>query len=394
MYYTKEKIIELATAVHGDKYDYSLTEGVKNKSEQIIYKCKKHNYIHKQSLHNHLQGKGCPLCAKEKKRCARLFSKEEFIKKATLSHTDIENYDFDKIDFSFRDRLGRMEIYCKEHGRFLIRPSHFINGVGCQWCNGWKKDDEEFRERLQKIHPNLDFSETKYSERDKKGRVKVICPKHGVKYMKYTNLLNGEGCYECSMEEMGKKERLTNEEIIKRAKKIYGESTYSYEKLDTYNRNENNKVIITCPKHGDFEVNLSNFMAGKTGCPSCRHHKLELKIYSKLTQDGIIFEREKTFKWLKNPRTKYNLYLDFYLPEYNVAIECQGGQHFFPIKVFGGEETFQKNIERDRIKKDLCNKNGIKILYFMESRYKNNEKEDFSSVKKLIDEIKNKKHTC
>ena len=46
--------------------------------------------------------------------------------------------------------------------------------------------------------------------------------------------------------------------------------------------------------------------------------------------------------------------LDFYLPEYNIAIECQGIQHFKRIEYFGGEKSFKEQKNRDTIKKELC----------------------------------------
>lgn len=61
---------------------------------------------------------------------------------------------------------------------------------------------------------------------------------------------------------------------------------------------------------------------------------------------------------------KSHLSLDFYLPEYNVAIECQGRQHFESIDFFGGEKGLKETIERDKIKKELCEKNNIKLLYY------------------------------
>ena len=58
------------------------------------------------------------------------------------------------------------------------------------------------------------------------------------------------------------------------------------------------------------------------------------------------------------------MFLDFYLPEYNVAIECQGGQHFSPTELFGGKDFYELTIERDKVKKDLCEEHGINILYY------------------------------
>ena len=58
--------------------------------------------------------------------------------------------------------------------------------------------------------------------------------------------------------------------------------------------------------------------------------------------------------------------LDFFLPEYDIAIECQGRQHFIPVDKFGGQEGFEDTKLRDTLKKKLCEDHGIKILYFTE----------------------------
>ena len=54
--------------------------------------------------------------------------------------------------------------------------------------------------------------------------------------------------------------------------------------------------------------------------------------------------------------------LDFYLPKYNIAIECQGKQHFG----LGGwiSNEFEAIKERDERKRKLCKENGIKLLYY------------------------------
>lgn len=64
--------------------------------------------------------------------------------------------------------------------------------------------------------------------------------------------------------------------------------------------------------------------------------------------------------------------MDFYLPKYNVAIECQGKQHFG----LGGwnNKDYTSIKERDERKRRLCEENGVKLLYYsnlgMEYPYK------------------------
>ena len=84
-------------------------------------------------------------------------------------------------------------------------------------------------------------------------------------------------------------------------------------------------------------------------------------------EESIIFETEKSFEWLKYENS---MLIDFYLPQYNVAIECQGGQHFVPVKKFGGEKGYNIRINRDLEKNKQCFEHNLKILYIIPRRYK------------------------
>jgi hypothetical protein len=50
---------------------------------------------------------------------------------------------------------------------------------------------------------------------------------------------------------------------------------------------------------------------------------------------------------------------DVYFPEYKIAVEYQGDQHFKPIDYFGGEEAYALGQERDKKKRELSRKNGV-----------------------------------
>ena len=95
--------------------------------------------------------------------------------------------------------------------------------------------------------------------------------------------------------------KLTTEEFIEKAKQVHGDK-YDYSKVEYINNRT--KVCIICPEHGEFWQLPSNHLQG-TGCPNCRNYKLELEIKEFLTEQNIIFEQHKNFKWLKNNRS-YN----------------------------------------------------------------------------------------
>ena len=89
-----------------------------------------------------------------------------------------------------------------------------------------------------------------------------------------------------------------------------------------------------------------------------------------LEENKIEYEYQKNFKWLGRQT------LDFYLPKYNIAIECQGDQHYKPVD-FGGKgkewakKLFEKTKKLDRIKLNKVKENNIRMLYINEDN-KNN----------------------
>lgn len=60
--------------------------------------------------------------------------------------------------------------------------------------------------------------------------------------------------------------------------------------------------------------------------------------------------------------TGYPLRFDFYLPDINLVIECDGIQHFRPVKYFGGLQRFDRQRANDQIKNTYCEENNIHLL--------------------------------
>ena len=152
---------------------------------------------------------------------------------------------------------------------------------------------------------------------------------------------------------------MTKEEFIKRAKEMHG-NKYDYSKV--HYKNCDKEVCIVCPEHGEF-WQKPYYHIHKGGCPHCKESKLEKNICKLLTNNEIIFERQKRFNWLGKQS------LDFYLPECNIAIECQGRQHFVPVNYFGGIKAFEYRKLLDKTKKDLCKQNGVNVFYFSDKKW-------------------------
>lgn len=175
--------------------------------------------------------------------------------------------------------------------------------------------------------------------------------------------------------------KITTEDFIERAKKVHGDK-YDYSRVEYEGARK--KVCIICPIHGEFWQEPANHLNGAS-CPYCNcgnKSKMETNIRKKLENEKIEFEQQKTFDWLKYKR---NLFLDFYCDEYKLAIEVQGDQHYVSIERFGGQKDFKIRKERDKIKKMLCEKHGVRLFYITKKNYSLNE------VLKYINETNNKK---
>ena len=122
------------------------------------------------------------------------------------------------------------------------------------------------------------------------------------------------------------------------------------------------KVCIVCPKHGEFWQEPANHING-SNCPYCNCGNK-----SKM-EENIREKLQKENIKFEQQKTfdwlkyKKKLFLDFYCDKYKLAIEVQGDQHYVSVKRFGGEEDFKLRQDRDRVKKMLCEEHGIKMFY-------------------------------
>jgi hypothetical protein len=55
-------------------------------------------------------------------------------------------------------------------------------------------------------------------------------------------------------------------------------------------------------------------------------------------------------------------HLDIWFPDWQIAVEYHGKQHFEPVEFFGGEETFRATQERDARKARLCKQHSFTLF--------------------------------
>lgn len=311
---------------------------------------------------------------------------EEFIAAAKAVHGN--KYDYSKSHFI--SLIDKIEIVCPKHGSFLQTPyNHIIEKHNCQKCSGRNLSTKEIISKFKETHGDkYDYSKVVYQKT--KSKVEIFCPVHGSFFQTPQKHIKGQGCPECA------KKNLTQKQFIEKAIEIHG-NKYDYSK--TVYQEYQKKIIITCPIHGDFNQLSVNHLQG-CGCPKCNQSHMEETMMNLLERNGIKYIYQFHYS-AKNTHST----LDFYLPEYNCAIECQGGQHFTPVDFGGKGIEWAKNEFEIRIKRDIqksieCNVLGIKLYYYINQRFIaciNNQihgniymtNNVFSDINMLLNKIKN-----
>lgn len=349
---SKEEFIEKSQKIHGDKYDYSKVEYKNNKTKVCII-CPEHGEFW-QTPSDHTNSKSeCPKCAEIKRANSRRKTFNEFLIEARMTHG--YRYDYSKVDYVRND--VPICIICPVHGEFWQTPdNHISQKQGCPKCGGTKRlTQEEFVQRCREIHGDkYDYSKSVYKNMTTK--VCIICPEHGEFWQSPLSHIHGKnGCKKCSRQYM-------DTEFFKEIGNKVHNGKYDYSKVQYFGGLK--KVCIICPAHGEFWQTAADHLNGK-GCPKCKASKMENAVSKFLDDNRIEYEFQKKFKWLKN---KKEMPIDFFLPEINVAIECQGYHHFHPVYYSKTNKSiyelnFTKRKEKDKLKKQLCEENGIKVEY-------------------------------
>ncbi len=338
---TTEEVIEEAKNIWGDRYGLDKIVYTKN-GIPFEVTCPVHGSFFKTRAEFILNKSGCNKCSR------REIDTDLFLQLAKDKHG--ERYNYDKTKY-VKSNL-KIIITCKEHGDFEMRPNNHLNGQGCPSCGGKdeitiedikKRNHDKYGNRYDVLSDTYVNAETKLTFR---------CNKHDrIFHANIYHHLKAHACVDCLKEHIASVTANNVHSFIERAKVIHN-NKYDYSMVN-YTGNKT-PVHIKCKKHGSFYQRPDAHIVGR-GCSVCNASKGELKIFHYLTNKKVKFIREYSID-----KSKYRY--DFYLPDYNLLIEYHGGQHYFPVEFWGGEEGLWERRFADRCKRSLARRNGYSML--------------------------------
>jgi hypothetical protein len=219
----KAHFIQRGTLLHKGKFDYSFIE-YKTAKTKVLIVCPDHgNFYQSPDKHLSPNSKGCPQCwelirTKNNNNRKGLPSPKPkpLISTDTLLLRCIEKYG-DKFNYHFEDYKGMhvkcMRIICPIHGQFITSMANFLSKQtisGCPECGKLRSITKmtrsydyivnQFNNKFNFLYEYPDYNSKTY--KNKKSLIDIICNKHGLFKKKAQNHLSGQGCFQCSVDDL------------------------------------------------------------------------------------------------------------------------------------------------------------------------------------------------
>ena len=359
---TTKQFVEESTIIHGNKYNYSLTNYI-NAKHNVKIICSVHGEF-LQTPSKHLLGRGCQRCGGSKK-----ITFEEFVEKAN----EIHNYKYKYCKLSYKNTKSKVDIFCKDHGKFTQYTNNHLIGNACKKCANDKLSKQKtsnlnkFIEKSNKKHNNkYNYSKSIYVRSNIK--IEISCPVHGSFWQTPNNHLRGSGCDKCGQLLTNYKLNKDNEYFIAKAKEIH-KNRYDYSQVNYVNCRT--KVKIICNKHGVFLQTPTGHLSGQ-GCRKCSNtiSNLETKWLDSLN----IKEENRQISLLGLPK---RWKVDGYDPNTNTVYEFNGDFWHGNPDVYDKNDlnivnkiTFGKLYYRTLKKEKILRLKGYNLVSMWENDYK------------------------
>lgn len=134
-----------------------------------------------------------------------------------------------------------------------------------------KLTQSEFvKQALERAVRPVDLSQFEYKGNAIKGT--ALCPEHGSFQIAPNALMNRIGCPTCALKSRSDKRRMTLATFIEKAREMH-RGRYDY--TTTVYVGSQKKVVIVCPRHGEFEQIANAHLTGQ-GCPQCANERVGL----------------------------------------------------------------------------------------------------------------------
>lgn len=284
-------------------------------------------------------------------------STQSFIDKSNKVH----NFKYDYSLSIYSDSRIKIEIICPIHESFFQTPNAHLNGRGCPKCFGNSPlSDAEILKRFHDKHGDTyDYSKAKFSGNHYK--IIIICKLHG-EFEQAPQQHFIQGCAACA----GVK-KMNTDVFIKKAA-VAHKFYYDYSATEYLGRYQ--KIVIICPKHGEFLQNPYGHLRGH-GCTKC---STSISHKETIWLDSLNVPLENRNKIFTLGGRKFNV--DGYYGDNKIVYEFLGDYWHGNPNVYCATDlnlsckrTFGELFNEIEIKLSMLREHGFKIISIWESEF-------------------------
>ena len=354
--------------------------------KKIYIKCTKTDYhgSYLISPHTFYNGRRCPYCVNRKIHPKDSFGQyliDKFGKNAIEKYWSPKNT-LDPFNIAPKSSIKKVWILCQEkdyhndNGGYEISLANFYKGNRCPYCASKKVHPKDsFGQYLISVYGE-DAIKKYWSNKNTTNPFSISCGSEKKVWLlcQDKEYHNDNGGYLTNLNNFKEGKRCT---YCGNHKTHYRDSFgYLYPdkaKYWSYNNKKSpfevapmsdKKYKFICEKCGkEFERSLEHLNRNDLGvvCTNCNSSVLEKNTSKVLDKYNIEYHREYSYPNLNGVGNKL-LRFDFYLPDYNLLIECQGEQHEKWQKTWTSKDKFERQLEHDRRKKEYTKQNNINLL--------------------------------
>lgn len=256
---------------------------------------------------------------------------------------------------------SKMEYICPIHGKQQIAYINMQQGQGCKYCGYQKMKDKQklpwqyIKEYIQSQNGNILLNAQEYKNQIT-NNLRIICGECGKEYTTsfayYKDSLRV--CKQCAFKIRKNAKKYSPDDVLQICNQLGVEILNPYE----YINNREKNMMIKCSSCGKaYLTSLQAITTGYTRCSHCHiKSKGEEKIQSFLNNNNISFIKQQRFDDCRNINP---LPFDFYLVDYNILIQYDGEQHYWPVF---GEQQFKQTQTNDKIKDEYCRQKQIQLI--------------------------------
>lgn len=334
-----------------------LSERYVNNHTKLLWKCNRCGNVWKAAFNNVKFGKWCPQCAGCKK----------------LSIKDMTRIALDRngkcLSKNYSNAYKKLKWECNVCGNvWRATPHNIKSGTWCPRCSKREKLNISKMRALAKSKNGKCLSR---SYKNINTKLLWSCNKCGdVWETAPYNIKLGTWCPRCA----GTKKK-SIEDMKKLAQSMGGECL-SKEYINCYD-----DLLWKCGVcRFTWKATPNNVRRG-TWCPYCIHKS---ENFCRKIIEGFFNAKFTKIRplWLRNTVTNKKMELDGFNEKLKIAFEYNGQQHYsFTPPFHASIEDLKEGIQRDRLKRRLCKKNGVLLITIppLNTKYRH-----FPSIEKAI----------